>query len=444
MKTAKVAAVVLCLAALGMAAPLTVMADEHAQEPGPRTTIVTIVCTIYADHMDESIAGMDLVLGLSLGQLVSDCEMTAEYVEAAAPPTASVMVAEGSLFPTCVDTDDCFNPNTITVEPGTALTWTNHDSVLHTVTETKPDPAFDEWVSPGEGFTFTFDTPGTYIYGCTIHPWANGTVIVSEAVKTISEDAVEPAAVTEEVASNEELVFELVDEFIALYMEEGEDAFETITGMSSDSDPVVGFVVNVEAEAIVAHSSAPGYVGLNVAPILDKASIPLEVMLQIVEEEEDGVWLSYPTADLQGNPTGYDRGWMKLHDGHIFVGRYSVDVEDRVQSIVEEIIRLYRWNSEDAFDTINSFMSQSPSYPFVIDLDTQTIAAHGSNPDRVGGASVILTNSTITLEEVLSMEEGDGAWAEYVILNPETGTDQAKRSWVVVHDGHLFGSGYHP
>ena len=444
MKMARVAAVVLGLAALGMAAaPLTAMADEHEQESGPRT-IITIVCTIYADHMDEAITGMDLVLGLNLGQLVSDCEMTAEYVEAAAPPAASVLVAEGSLYPACADTDDCFDPHTITVELGTAITWTNHDNVLHTVTETAPDPAFDGWVSPGDGFTFTFDTPGTYMYGCTIHPWASGTVVVSEDVETISEDAVEPAAVTEEAADNEELVYDLVDEFIALYMEEGEDAFGTITGMSSDSDPVVGFVVNVENEAIVAHSSAPGYVGFNVAPILDRASIPLDVMLRIVEEEEDGVWLSYPTADLQGNPVGYDRGWMRLYDGHIFVGRYSVDVEDLVQSVVEEIIRLYRWNSDDAFDTINSFMSQSPSYPFVIDLDTRTVAAHGSNPDRVGGASVVLTNSTLTLEEILGMEEGVGAWAEYVFPNPETGADQAKRSWVVVHGGYLFGSGYYP
>lgn len=441
MNMAKIAVVVLGLAALGMTAPLAAMASEHT-ESGSHT-IVTIVCTIYTGHMDEAITGIDLALGLNLGQLVSDCEMTAEYVEAV-PSTVSVMVAEGSLFPTCADTDDCFDPHTITVEPGTAVTWTNYDNVLHTVTETKPDPTFDEWLPPGEEFTFTFDASGTYVYGCTIHPWASGTVIVSGAAEAASEDVVEPAVVTAEVAGNDELVYELVDELIALYMEEGKDAFETITGMSSDSDLVVGFVVDADGEIIVAHSANPSYVGLVVTPILDNASIPLEVMQQIIEEEEDGVWLSYPTADLQGNPTGYDRGWMKLYDGYIFVGRYSVEVEDLVQGVVEEMLRLYRWNSEDAFDTINSFMSQSPSYPFVIDLNTQTVAAHGSNPDRVGNISVILTNSTITLEEVLNIEDGDGVWAEYVFFNPETGMDQAKRSWVVVHDGYLFGSGYYP
>lgn len=103
----------------------------------------------------------------------------ARHVEAAPAPTTNVVVAEGALFPACADTNDCFDPHTITVESGTAIIWTNNDNVLHTVTETKPDPTFDAWLLPGEEFTFTFDTPDTYTYGCTIHPWASGTVTVS-------------------------------------------------------------------------------------------------------------------------------------------------------------------------------------------------------------------------------------------------------------------------
>jgi plastocyanin len=32
---------------------------------------------------------------------------------------------------------------------------------------------------PISEFTVTFETPGTYNYLCTVHPWMTGTVVVS-------------------------------------------------------------------------------------------------------------------------------------------------------------------------------------------------------------------------------------------------------------------------
>ena len=446
MKAGKIAAVVLGLAALGMATPLGAMASGHTQESGVPNTIITIVCTIYSDHMDDAISGMDLALGLNLGQLMSDCEISAEYVEPS-DPTADVAVAEGSLYPVCAETDDCFDPYAITVEPGTAITWTNYDTVLHTVTESNADPAFDVWVLPGEKHTITFDTPGTYTYGCTVHPWASGMVIVSETAD-VSEETVEPEEATEPAVVEvveDETVYQVVDEAIALYVEDGTDAFEAITAMSANQDQdVVVFVVDSNTNTLVAHSQIPLYVGLNVLPVLEKAFIPLEVMLSIITDEEDGVWLTYPAADTQGNIIGYDRGWMKMQGDYVFVGRYGVDIEERVQSIAEEMIRLYKWNPDTTFDTITGFMSRDASYPFVIDLDTKKVVAHGSNPDRIGEITVLVTDSTVSLETYLSLEDGEGIWTEYTFHNPATGMEQAKRSWVISHDGYLFGSGYYP
>ena len=349
---------------------------------------------------------MDLALGLNLGQFMSDCDITAEYVEATSAPV-DVSLIEGSGYPTCAETDDCFNPHTITIKPGTAVTWTNYDSVLHTVTESKADPAFDVWVVPGEERTVTFDAPGTYIYGCTVHPWASGVVVVSESADATTMHTAEPTVevveeqMVEEQMVEDEAVYQTVDDAIALYMEEGTDAFETIIGMMTNPDQdIVLFVVDTNTNTVAAHSEIPQYVGLNVTPIMDAAFIPLEVMLDIIASEEDGVWLSYPTVDTQGNIIGYDRGWMKLYDGYVFVGRYSVDVEERVQSIAEEMIRLYKWNPDTAFDTITGFMSVDESYPFVIDLDTEMIVAHGSNPDAVGDISVVTTDSTVSAARV--------------------------------------------
>jgi plastocyanin len=67
--------------------------------------------------------------------------------------------------------DFAFNPASLSVNVGTAVTWTNKDSVPHTVTSTSPDIKFDSGpIQPGGTFSFTFSQAGTVQYHCTIHP----------------------------------------------------------------------------------------------------------------------------------------------------------------------------------------------------------------------------------------------------------------------------------
>lgn len=432
---------ILGLAVFGLVAPTAAMADGHISEDVPRL-IITVVCTIYSDHLDEAISGIDLATGINLGQYAQECEMTTEYVRATPETSVIVAIPDGALFPGCQVTNDCFVPYTVVVEEGTDVTWTNNDTVLHTVTgdEPHPDGTFDSWLLPGEEFTFTFETPGTYEYGCTVHPWARGIAVVESSTAMMAAPAV-PETTT--VSSNEQVIFDHVDELIEQYKESGVDAFEEITGLDPDRK-VVGFVVALDNYTIVAHNANPLFVGFPVEPLLNSASIPLDVMLQIIEEEDEGVWISYPLPDVDGNIIGYERGWVKMYDEYVFAARYSVTIEERVQGIVAEMIRVYDLDPSAAFGTINSFMSQSPEYPFVVDPATTSVVAHGQNPDRVGNTSVVLTNSTVSLETFRSLEDGEGVWTEYTFFNPTTGEDQAKRSWIVMHDGYLFGSGYYP
>ena len=69
-----------------------------------------------------------------------------------------------------------FNPNGLTVKVGTKVTWTNHDSVTHTVTANQG--AFNSPVLPGSSFSFTFTKAGTYAYHCMIHPYMMATIVV--------------------------------------------------------------------------------------------------------------------------------------------------------------------------------------------------------------------------------------------------------------------------
>lgn len=70
-----------------------------------------------------------------------------------------------------------FSPLTLTVKTGTKVTWTNKDTVTHTVTDDKG--AFNSGLlTPGNSFSFTFTQAGTYSYHCNIHHSMMATIVV--------------------------------------------------------------------------------------------------------------------------------------------------------------------------------------------------------------------------------------------------------------------------
>ncbi|MFY3740791.1 MAG: plastocyanin [Candidatus Nitrosomirales archaeon] len=101
-----------------------------------------------------------------------------------------------------------FSPDEIIVSVGTTVTWTNKDTVGHTVTSGSPnDPdagkLFDSgsrW-APGEEFEHTFDTVGEFPYFCMIHPWTTGKVVVAEVV--IQEDGMEDETPEDDISEEE-------------------------------------------------------------------------------------------------------------------------------------------------------------------------------------------------------------------------------------------------
>src|ERR1700757_685136 len=91
-------------------------------------------------------------------------------------PTASVQAAE-----TEVNIDQfTFYPQRITVKAGTTVTWSNADDVPHTVASS--GKAFkSKALDTRDKFSFTFTTPGTYDYFCSLHPHMTGAVVVEAA-----------------------------------------------------------------------------------------------------------------------------------------------------------------------------------------------------------------------------------------------------------------------
>lgn len=72
-----------------------------------------------------------------------------------------------------------YRPNPLVVTPGATVTWTNHDSIWHTVTSDQEGLFGSEPIPAGGTFAHTFAAPGTYPYHCAIpgHQM-NGVVLV--------------------------------------------------------------------------------------------------------------------------------------------------------------------------------------------------------------------------------------------------------------------------
>lgn len=73
--------------------------------------------------------------------------------------------------------DFAYDPPTLTISAGRAVTWTNKDPVAHTATA--DDKSWDSGnLNQGQSWTHIFDKPGTYEYFCIYHPYMKATVTV--------------------------------------------------------------------------------------------------------------------------------------------------------------------------------------------------------------------------------------------------------------------------
>jgi plastocyanin len=78
--------------------------------------------------------------------------------------------------------DDKFDPGNITIQPGTAVRFTNNGKHIHTVTA--GDGRWDSRdIPPGQTFTVIFMAPGTYKYHCRHHKGMEGTITVGQPGK---------------------------------------------------------------------------------------------------------------------------------------------------------------------------------------------------------------------------------------------------------------------
>lgn len=104
---------------------------------------------------------------------------------------AALVVAIGVLIPaaafsvsqTVTIQSFAFRPQTVTINAGDTITWTNADPLAHTATS--DTGAFDTGTIPAGGSKLIpFAVAGRYAYHCSIHPAMTGTIVVLGAAQT--------------------------------------------------------------------------------------------------------------------------------------------------------------------------------------------------------------------------------------------------------------------
>ena len=110
---------------------------------------------------------------LVLGMLLLGCTSNAPTAQPAANQTAPNGTGPATIIVHIQNF--AFNPAMLTVSKGDTVQWVNDDSAPHQV----KFPDFQSAVlSNGDTFEHTFDTAGSFMYSCAIHPYMQGEIIV--------------------------------------------------------------------------------------------------------------------------------------------------------------------------------------------------------------------------------------------------------------------------
>ena len=210
------------------------------------------------------------------------------------------------------------------------------------------------------------------------------------------------------------------------------------------TDDLYPFVINATSWTRLADGVVPDRVG-KAETILDASARSVEDVLADLEAN-GSTWVTYPFHNPATGTEQLKRTYLQLRDGLVFGSGYYI-LDTQVQAIAYNQILEYGHAGRDAaFADINTVPDEPVStYVFVADPETGTVQAQNVNPDLIGATSDWESiNSDLPAADILERADAEGgAWASYAFTNPVTGEMESKRTWLIMHDGLVFGSGYY-
>ena len=233
-----------------------------------------------------------------------------------------------------------------------------------------------------------------------------------------------------------------------LYDEHGADSFDMITDAAKDyvAGDTYPFVVDIEAETVVAHGADASRVG-DVSVAITDSNKSLE-LIRAESELNGGVWVTYTFTNFETQEEEIKLSWLVIRDGYAFgAGFYPDEFQTKkINAIMstDNALAMYAEGGQDAFAEITALSVEEEWYPFVMDSEASTEIADGSILDRTGQKIWEPYQMSAAIRDSKgAFDEGQGVFGKYVFLNPETGEQQAKKAWFVMHDGYIFGAGFY-
>ena len=227
-----------------------------------------------------------------------------------------------------------------------------------------------------------------------------------------------------------------------------------------------------EDGTVIAHAN-PALVGQLASDVLGPNNYPTGAAVA-ASADENGAWFDYTFTNPATDSVETKHSWMVIHDGITFgsgwyeEGPRKTDAPAYTEAVVQQLISTKRWawrtlsptttpreawtasNLYEAVgleDTVAHYNTKGSVdgqwYVFMMDEDG-TVIAH-ANPALVGqlASDVLGPNNYPTGAAVAASADENGAWFDYTFTNPATDSVETKHSWMVIHDGITFGSGWY-
>ena len=242
-----------------------------------------------------------------------------------------------------------------------------------------------------------------------------------------------------------------VDQAVAYYRAHGREATVAFYNSMESVDGEWYVFIGDENDVMIAHPTVPQNRGQRFQDILGPDGYPAGALIAGAATEE-GAWVDYTYLNPAAESIQWKHTWTIRYDGLIFSsgwyeeGASKSDPAAYTQAFVELAIRLFdAIGLEDTVAFYNTPESIDGAWYVFIGDENVVVLAHAAVPKNVGQRfdEILGPGGYPAGAQVAAAAVEGGSWTEYMYINPAAGAFQSKHSWVVRHEGLIFGSGWY-